>query len=75
MTPATYVAEDDLIRHKQEERCLALQRLNAPLKGNAPCRFGRRVEEHSYRSKGKEREGIGGLQKGNRERGYHLKCK
>jgi hypothetical protein len=31
MAPATYVAEDDLVRHQWEERPLVLGRLHAPV--------------------------------------------
>ena len=33
------------------------------------------ILELPHRSSGERREGIGGLQKGNREKGKHLKCK
>jgi hypothetical protein len=38
MAPATYVAEDGLVRHQWEERPLILGRLDAPLQegGRAP---------------------------------------
>jgi hypothetical protein len=38
MTLATYVAEDGLIGHHWEERPFVLQRLYAPVQGNARTR-------------------------------------
>ena len=35
MAPATYVAENWLIQHQWEGRCLVLWRLDAPMKGDA----------------------------------------
>jgi hypothetical protein len=35
---AAYVAEDGLVSHYWEERPLVLQRLNAPVQGNARAR-------------------------------------
>jgi hypothetical protein len=34
MAPASYRAEDDLVRHQWEERLLVLRRLYAPVWGN-----------------------------------------
>ena len=38
MSLAAYVAEDGLVSHQREERPLVLQRLYAPIQGNARAR-------------------------------------
>ena len=38
MAPAAYVAEDGLVSHQWEEKPLVLQRLYAPVQGNARAR-------------------------------------
>ena len=76
MVPTTYVAEDCLIRHQWEGRSLVLWRLFAPAKEDARGVKQESMggEEHPFRSK-REREEVGNLQRGDQERGQHLKCK
>jgi hypothetical protein len=64
MAPAAYVAEDDLVGHKWEERPLVLRRLYASVQENARARQPERVSWEQG-----EEWGTGGFQRGNQERG------
>ena len=60
MSLAAYVAEDGLVGHHWEERPLVLQRLYAPVQGNARARKQEWVGWGAGQG-----EGIGDFQRGN----------
>jgi hypothetical protein len=79
MELATYVAEDGLVGHQWEERPLGLRVYcedSMPQCRGIPGQEERRRWVRGRSHRGRVRgDGIGGFQKGNLERGKHLKCK
>jgi hypothetical protein len=71
MALAAYVGEDGLIGHQWEERPLILWRFYAPVWGK--CQ-GQEAGVDGLMSRGRG-ERIGGFQRGNYKRSWHLKCK
>jgi hypothetical protein len=64
MKQATYVAEDGLVHYQWEERPLVLQRLFAPIYGNARTRNGSGWVEEQGEGEGDREFSEGKLRKG-----------
>jgi hypothetical protein len=70
MALAAYIAEDGLVGHQWEERPLVMKVLCSSIGECQAQELG-----VGWLGSGGRREGIGGFQKANWERGYHLKFK